>query len=171
PPPSGSRYDGWVSEMPQALKDVVADFEFVDRSERAELLIEFADRFQSVPEEVATRPFPEENHVTRCESEAYVWATENEDGTLKYYFAVENPQGLSAKAWAAIMAETLSDEPLEDVVGVSPEVIFDLYGKDISMGKGQGMMGMLDHVQSYARRKLRERREELTAKDAKSAKL
>jgi cysteine desulfuration protein SufE len=145
--------------MPEALKGVIEDFKFVDRAQRAELLIEFADRFKSVPEEIATRPFPAENHVTRCESEAYVWARENADGTLKYYFAVENPQGLSAKAWAAIMDETLSGQPLEDVVAVSPEVIFDLYGKDISMGKGQGMMGMLDHVQSYARRKLRERRE------------
>ncbi len=148
--------------MPQALQDVVDDFKFVDRAERAELLIEFADRFESVPEGVATRPFPQENHVTRCESEAYVWAQENADGTLKYYFAVENPQGLSAKAWAAIMAETLSNQPPEQVAAVSPEVIFDLYGKDISMGKGQGMMGMLDHVQSFARRKLRERREAAT---------
>lgn len=145
--------------MPEALKAIVDDFKFVDRHERAELLIEFADRFEPVPHEVAERPFPEENHVTRCESEAYVWAKDNPDGTQKYYFAVENPQGLSAKAWAAIMDETLSNQPLEEVVAVSPEVIFELYGKDVSMGKGQGMMGMLDHVQSYARRKLRERRE------------
>jgi cysteine desulfuration protein SufE len=145
--------------MPEALKAVVDDFKFVDRHERAEMLIEFADRFEAVPPEVAERPFPEENHVTRCESEAYVWAKDNPDGTQKYYFAVENPQGLSAKAWAAIMDETLSNQPLEEVVAVSPEVIFELYGKDVSMGKGQGMMGMLDHVQSYARRKLRERRE------------
>jgi cysteine desulfuration protein SufE len=148
-----------VTEIPEALQALLDDFKFVDRAERAELLIEFADRFRSVPEDVATRPFPRENHVTRCESEAYVWATENPDGTLNYYFAVENPQGLSAKAWAAIMDETLSGQPLERVVAVSPEVIFDLYGKDISMGKGQGMMGMLDHVQSFARRKIRERRE------------
>src|SRR5688572_22604837 len=145
--------------MPKALQDVVEDFKFVDRAERAELLIEFADKFESVPEEIATRPFSKEHHVTRCESEAYVWAHENPDGTLKYYFAVENPQGLSAKAWAVIMDETLSNQPIEDVAAVSPEVIFDLYGKDISMGKGQGMMGMLDHVQSFARRKIRERRE------------
>jgi cysteine desulfuration protein SufE len=156
--------------MPEPLKAVVDDFAFVDRSERADLLIEFADRFKGVPEEVARRPFPEENHVTRCESEAFVWATENADGTLKYHFAVENPQGLSAKAWAVIMDETLSNQPLDRVAAVSPEVIFDLYGKDISMGKGQGMMGMLDHVQSHARRKLRERREQADRKDAESAK-
>lgn len=148
-----------MSALPQPLQAVVDDFAYVDRSERAELLIEFADRFKSVPDEIAERPFPDDNHVARCESEAFVWAKDNPDGSQKYYFAVENPQGLSAKAWAVIMDETLSGQPLESVAAVSPEVIFDLYGKDLSMGKGQGMMGMLDHVQSYARRKLRERRE------------
>ena len=156
------RYDKTVSDLPPPLQAVVDDFAFVDRAERAELLIEFADRFESVPEEISTRPFPEENHVARCESEAFVWAQDNPDGTLKYYFAVENPQGLSAKAWAVIMDETLSGQPLEAVAAVSPEVIFDLYGKDLSMGKGQGMMGMLDHVQVHARRRLRERREAAT---------
>ena len=141
--------------LPPKLASLLEDFKFVDRHERAEMLIEFADRFQDVPSSVADRPFPEENHVTRCESNAYVWATDEPDGTQKYWFAVENPQGLSARAWAVIMDETLSGEALEDVVRVSPEVVFDLFGKELSMGKGQGLMGMLDHVQSLARRRLK----------------
>ena len=131
------------------------DFDFVDRSERAELLIECADRFHEVPPAIAKRPFSEENHVKRCESNAYVWFEDRPDGTIKYHFAVENPQGLSAKAWAVIMDETLSGQPLEQVAAVTPEVIFQVFGKEISMGKGQGLMGMLDHVTLAARRKLR----------------
>lgn len=154
------RYDRRVSkfpEIPQPMQTMIEDFAFVDRSERAELLIEFADKFQEVPERVAVRPFPEENHVQRCESEAYVWAEDQPDGTLKYHFAVENPQGLSAKSWAVIMDETLSGQPLEQVAKVAPDVIFEIYGKDLSMGKGQGLMGMLDHVTSHARRRLSQR--------------
>lgn len=144
--------------MPRPMKDVLEDFAFVDRSERAELLIEAADRFAEVPPRIATRPFPEENHVQRCESEAYVWAEDQPDGTLKYWFAVENPQGLSAKAWAVILDETLSGQPLEQVVQVSPDAIFTIYGKDLSMGKGQGLMGMLSHVTHAAKRRLEARR-------------
>jgi cysteine desulfuration protein SufE len=147
-----------MADLPPALAALVDDFEFVDRSDRMQMLIEFADRFADVPAEVATRPFPAENHVTRCESDAYVWGVEQPDGTLKYHFAVENPQGLSAKAWAVIMDETLSGVPLEDVVKVSPEVVFSLFGKELSMGKGQGLMGMLDHVQAAARQRLTARR-------------
>jgi len=147
-----------MSDVPGPMKDVLEDFAFVDRSERAELLIEAADRFEEVPPRIATRPFPEENHVQRCESEAYVWAEDRPDGTLKYWFAVENPQGLSAKAWAVILDETLSGQPLEEVVQVSPDAIFTIYGKDLSMGKGQGLMGMLSHVTHAAKRRLDARR-------------
>jgi sulfur transfer protein SufE len=144
-----------MSTIPEPLADLLDEFALLDRRERADLLIEAADRFQEVPPEVATRPFPEENYVVRCESQAYVWPIERADGTLKYYFAIENPQGLSARAWAVIMDETLSGAPLDQVVSVSPEVIFGIFGKDISMGKGQGLMGMLDHVTSAAKRRLR----------------
>ena len=33
-----------------------------------------------MPESVATRPFPSENHVERCESDAYIWAEDLPDG-------------------------------------------------------------------------------------------
>lgn len=144
-----------MTELPEALASLVDDFKFVDRHERAMLLIEFADQFEDVPERIATRPFAAEHHVTRCESDAYVWAEDRPDGALDYWFAVENPQGLSAKAWAVIMQQTLSGQPPEVVAKVPPDVIFDLFGKELSMGKGQGLMGMLDHVTMAAKRKLK----------------
>jgi cysteine desulfuration protein SufE len=140
--------------IPSPLKTVLDDFAFVDRPERAELLIEAADRFEEVPERIASRPFPEEHHVQKCESDAYVWWEDLPDGSLKFYFAVENPQGLSAKSWAVIMDETLSGQPLDQVAAVSCDVVFDIYGKDVSMGKGQGLMGITDMVTTAARRKL-----------------
>lgn len=140
--------------MPAALAGVIADFEFVDRALRAEMLIEYADRFREVPSSVAVRPFPELARAPRCESEAYVFTTERGDGTLDFHFAVENPQGLSAKAWAVILAETLSGAPLDEVALTPPEALYRIFGRDLSMGKGQGMLGMLELVQHAARRRL-----------------
>lgn len=143
-----------VTEAPRAFQDVLNDFAELDRSERAELLIEFADEFSEVPASIARRPFAEENHVQRCESEAYVFPEELPDGTLKFHFAVENPQGLSAKAWSVILDETLSGKPLEEVAAVSPEAVLTVFGKDLSMGKGQGLMGITDMVTYAAKRRL-----------------
>lgn len=148
-----------MTDMPEGLKTLLEDFQFADRTERIDMLIEYADRFQEVPERVARRPFPEENHVQKCESEAYVWAEDLPDGTLKFHFAVENPQGLSAKAWAVIMDETLSGQPLEAVADVPCDSVFTVFGKDVSMGKGMGLMGITDLITTFARQRLKVRQQ------------
>lgn len=146
-----------MSKPPDTFQQVLDDFAFADRQERIDLLIEYADRFRPVPESIATRPFPEENHVPRCESEAYVWAEDQPDGTLKFHFAVENPQGLSAKAWSVILDETLSGQPLEQVAAVPADSVFTVFGKEVSMGKGMGLMGIVDMVTAFARQRLKAR--------------
>lgn len=144
-----------MPEMPERLQEVLADFGFVtSRNERSELLIELADRFEPVPQRIATPPYPEDHRVKHCESEAYVWAEDQPDGTLKFHFAVQNPQGLSAMAMAAILDETLSGAPIEQVAQVTPDVVLKIFGTDISMGKGQGLMAMVSAVQAEARRRL-----------------
>jgi cysteine desulfuration protein SufE len=144
-----------MHDYPKKLSQLLEDFSLVtDRMERSEMLIELADRFQEVPECVATRPFPEEHRVQRCESEAYVWAEEQADRTLRFHFAVENPQGISARAMAVILKETLSGEPVEQVAQVPPDIVFQIFGREISMGKGQGLMGMVSMVQHEAKQQM-----------------
>lgn len=147
-----------MAEIPEKLAEMIDDLSAItDRNERAEYLIEIADRFDEtrVPAEISTRPHPEENHVQFCESDAYVWAKENPDGTLKFYFDVLNPQGLSAMAMSVILDETLSNQPLENVAAVQNDIIFKLFGREISMGKGQGLMGIISMVRYEAEKRLK----------------
>ena len=137
--------------IPQALADLADELSFLDRSERVDYLIEYADQFKNVPERIAVRPYPEERRVKRCESQAYVWAENQDGGAQRYYFAVENPQGISAKSFCAILDETLAGASLEQVQRIPGDVVFDIYGKEISMGKGEGLLGILTSVQMFAR--------------------
>jgi sulfur transfer protein SufE len=145
-----------MAEYPQPLAALIEDFESItDRRERQEMLIETADRFGDhtrVPADVASKPYPEDHRVPACESEAFVWAVENPDGTQKFYFDVLNPQGLSAMAMAVILDETLSNQPPEKVAKLPMDMVFKIFGNEISMGKGQGIMGMIAMVQAMARR-------------------
>jgi len=144
-----------VAEYPAKLADLLADFAFVTaRSERAELLIDIAGRFVPVPARIAAPPYPAEHRVPACESDAYVWSEPQPGGTLKFYFAVENPQGLSAQAMAVILDETLSGAPLAQVAAVTPEIVLDIFGQELSMGKGQGLMEMVRAVQQRAKHAL-----------------
>ncbi len=148
-----------MAGYPQTLAEVVDDLASItDRNERAELLIETADRFDTVrvPPDVAVQPYPEECRAPACESEAFVWAVDQPDGTLRFYFDVLNPQGLSAKAMSVILGETLSGQPLEQVAQVSTDIVFKLFGREISMGKGAGLMGIISLVQKAARDRLKQ---------------
>lgn len=143
--------------MPEALAELLADFATIsDRNERAELLIEMADRFTEVKVSpaVAVPPYDEAHRAPACESEAYVWAEDRPDGTLTYRFDVLNPQGLSARALAVIVGETLSGAPLEQVAAVPDDIVFQLFGKELTMGKGAGLMGILSLVRHEAKRRL-----------------
>ena len=123
---------------------------------RQEYLIQLADQFADVrvPASIATQPYDESHRVPACESDAFVWAQEQEDGTLRYYFDVLNPQGLSAMAMSVILNDACSGAPLEEVAAIQPDIVFEFFGKSISMGKGQGLMGIVNMVTAAARRRL-----------------
>ena len=140
--------------LPAPLQDLVDTLGLLtDRNDRIQMLIDISERFEEVPESIATRPFPEEHRVEGCESEAFVWAVPREDGTFKYHFAVENPQGVSAKALASILDQALSGRPPEEIARVPSDVIYDIFGKELSMGKSMGLMGMVCKVQAATRKR------------------
>ena len=140
--------------LPERLEDLLATLDALDRSDRIEMLVDVAKRFRRVPERIAVRPYPKEHLVPGCESEAYVWAEPRTDGTLTYHFAVENPQGISAMALAAILADSLSGVPLERVAEVPGDIVYRIFGRELSMGKSLGLMGMVNVVRTAARQQL-----------------
>lgn len=145
--------------MPEKLTDTLDALAMVsDRGERIQILIDTAERFREVPPRLARRPFPEESRVPGCESEAYVFTEERPDGSLDYHFAVENPQGISAKAMAVILGEALSGAPPEEVAEVPQDVVYQVFGRELSMGKSMGLMGMVGMVSALAKRRAEAKR-------------
>lgn len=140
-----------MEDLPPKLADLLQDFKLIgDKNERMDMLVYYADDFEEVPEEIATRPFEEDHRVPACESEAYVWSEINEDGKMKFYFAVENPQGISAKAMAAILTETVFGEGPSEVAKLNPDVVYELFGRSLSMGKSAGLTSLVNVVKSHA---------------------
>jgi cysteine desulfuration protein SufE len=136
---------------PAKLQAVVDMFGLFDPADRTNMLLSYADQFREVPKEVASRPFARSHQIPQCESDAYAWAMKQPDGTLKLWFAVENPSGVSAKALAAILDKTLSGLPPAEIAQVDAAVVEKLFRQNISMGKGMGLMSMVEAVRSLAR--------------------
>jgi len=128
-------------QLPERLERWLATLETLERSDRMQMLIDVAGRFPHVPPRIAQRPYPKERRVPGPKA----------DGTLTYYFAVENPQGISAMALAALLGDGLSGAPLEEVAAVPADVIYRIFGRELSMGKSLGLMGMVNMVRAAAR--------------------
>ena len=137
--------------MPEKLQQLIDTFQMFDPHDRTTMLLDYSDQFKEVPPSVATRPFPESHHVPQCESDAYVWALKQPDGTLKLHFAVENPSGVSARALATILDKTLSGLPASEIATVDSGIVEQIFRQNISMGKGMGLMSMVNAVQALAK--------------------
>ena len=141
--------------LPPKLQEYLDDFAFVTtREERVDYLISIADEFQPVPPAIASQPYDEAHRVIGCESEAFVWAIDRPDGMLDFRFDVLNPQGLSAMAMCAILEQTCSGAPLEQVANITGEVVFTFFGRDVSMGKGVGLTELVHTVVFHARQRM-----------------
>lgn len=143
-----------ASTLPDGLAEILADLSVLDRTDRIQYLISLADGFSEVPAEVARRPWPREARVPECESDVYVFSAPRGDGTLNFHFAVDNPQGIAAKALARVLADHLSGAPLAQVAAVPSDLVYDLFGRELSMGKNLGLTGTLGQVRGHARRAL-----------------
>lgn len=138
--------------LPAKLQRLLEIFDlFPDMTDRTAMLLSYADQFREVPGEIATRPFDPQHRVPHCESDAYVWAVKQEDETLQLYFAVDNPSGVSAKALAAILEKTLNGQPARDVAAIDANIVERLFRQNMSMGKGMGLMSMVQAVQALAK--------------------
>jgi cysteine desulfuration protein SufE len=141
-----------MAGTPVTLQTILDTFDmFPDPSDRTNLLLSFADRFTDVPADIARRPFDKSHQVPQCESDAYVWAIKKPDGTLDLYFAVENPSGVSAKALATILKKSLSGLTPADIAAIDPSIVERIFRQNISMGKGMGLMSMIEAVRALAR--------------------
>lgn len=144
-----------MGKIPEKLQQTLDNLAFFpERSQRIEMLIGVSDKFKGVPAEIAQRPYPEEARVRGCESQAFVFARPRADESLDFYIAVENPQGISAMAMAVILQDTLSGAPLEQVVEVPQDIVYKIFGEELSMGKNMGLTNMVAMVQSEARRRI-----------------
>lgn len=139
------------SSIPEKLQDILDVFEMnPDRSNRYQLLIDFAEKFKPVSEKVVPRPYPESHRVPSCESQAFVFAEKRPDGLLNFHFAVENPNGISAKAVSAIMQDVASGASFDEILAIDPEIIFKFFSRDqLGIARSEGLRGIIKLVKFF----------------------
>jgi len=133
--------------LPPNLQSQLEDLElYPDRADRIEALIAIGEEFRN-PNRTE---FPREEscRVPGCESEAFVgW---NAAGELA--IAIDNPQGISAMAMAQILLQGVRGATVEQVRAIPDDIIYTIFGRELSMGKSMGLTGMVRMVkQEFAK--------------------
>ncbi len=147
-----SRSSDRAVSIPAPIQEFLDLLEMMpDRADRIDALISMTDSYKVVGPEQVSKPYPENHRVPGCESEIFAWAFVEPNG-LRFEFAVENPQGISAMAWAAILKRGLDGLSPEEVQEVPDELVYQVFGKELSMGKSMGLMNTLRLCKSFALR-------------------
>ncbi len=134
-----------MPSYPAKLQSLLDDLSFfTDRAERIDALISIGQKFVNAGPDVVPRN--ETTRVPGCESEVFI----SVGPERKFLFGVDNPQGISAMALAQILDETLSGEPVSEIEKVSEEVVYDIFGRELSMGKSLGLTNMVRMVKTLA---------------------
>lgn len=133
---------------PEPIQEFVDNLSFIDdRAERIQVLIDLSKTYKAATRE---KPYPEDNRVRGCESEVFTWVTLNDDNTLNLEILVENPQGLSAMALAALLAEGLQNKPPATAESLDEELVFATFGKELSMGKTMGLTNLIRQIKAQS---------------------
>ena len=128
--------------IPAKLQEYLDDLAiFTDRQDHIEYLIALSDDYKHPDASSFVRS--EEKKVPGCESEVFIEAILL-GSSMNYRFAVDNPQGISAMAMAAILQSSLSGASKEEIVAVEEDVVFKIFGNELSMGKNLGLTNMTE---------------------------
>lgn len=121
---------------------------FHDRSDRIQFLIDLADSFLPTSR---PRPYEESHRVPGCESEVFLWV--NRLGSVyETDVAVENPQGVSAMAMAALLQQVLPELNADEIKALPEDLVYRVFGSELSMGKSLGLVNMLKFTKHLAAR-------------------
>jgi cysteine desulfuration protein SufE len=127
--------------MPPKLQEILDDLAMLpDRSDRIEALIGLSREYVHPSE--AEVPRTEKARVPGCESEVFMALDGNH-----FRFAVDNPQGVSAMALAVILNQGLEGQVAE----VPDELVYEVFGRELSMGKSMGLTNMVRMVRDAAK--------------------
>ena len=76
----------------------------------------------------------------------------HEGNGLGVHFAVDNPQGISAMALAVILESGVEGASAFEIAQIDENIVFEVFGRELSMGKSLGLTGMVRMLRDAARK-------------------
>ncbi|MCA9973698.1 MAG: SufE family protein [Anaerolineales bacterium] len=128
-----------MSELPEKLAEIVADFSICQGQEKLEYLLQFAESLPPAPEKYADRR--DTHQVHECMSPVWIYA-EHENGGVVYHFDIP-PEAPTVRGFAAILRQGLNGLPPADIQAVPNEFYLQMGLQHVITGQRLNGMGAI----------------------------
>jgi cysteine desulfuration protein SufE len=135
--------------IPQKLQEIIDDFAQAERSEKVEMLIQYAESLPPLPEwlqgeRAKMEPVPE------CMTPVFLFAEKLASGGLVFHFDIP-PQSPTVRGLAAILANGLNGAEPQQVIGLPVDFYAPMNLQEvISYQRLNGFQGVLAHMKQAA---------------------
>ncbi|WP_041840468.1 SufE family protein [Actinoplanes friuliensis] len=113
-----------MSDMPPKLAEIVDEFASAPREVVLEMMLEFSDAVQPLPE--ALRGHEGMEQVPECQTQFFLRAEVQPDRTVRTYFDCP-PEAPTTRAFAGILAEGLEGATADEILAV-PDDLYNRMG-------------------------------------------
>lgn len=139
------------ANLPPRLQEIVDDFRLMERDEKLESLLEYAEQLPAMPEQLRTTPL---EHVDECATPIAI-ATERQGKKIQFYFDIP-PESPTVRGFAAILSAGLEDATPQQVLDLPGDLYYTMgLQSALSPQRLNGMHFMLLHLKRAAARELR----------------
>jgi len=137
-----------MSELPPRLQEIVEDFSYCEGQEKLEVLLEFAESLQPLPDWLEGKK-QDMDEVHECMTPVFIYP-EKRDGRLYYHFDIP-PESPTVRGFAAIMQQGLDGCTPEEITAV-PDMFYLQMGLQqvLSGQRLNGITAMLRHIKTLA---------------------
>jgi cysteine desulfuration protein SufE len=140
-----------ITELPETLAEIRADFIELDTRERLELLLEFANELPELPPRYSEHPDLLEQ-VVECQSPVFIFVEVNDD--VVQLFATAPREAPTTRGFASILVQGLAGLTVQQVLDVPDDFPQDLgLSEAISPLRVRGMTAMLGRTKRQIREK------------------
>jgi cysteine desulfuration protein SufE len=140
-----------ITELPETLAEIRADFLELDVRERIQLLLEFANELPELPPRYSEHPDLLEQ-VVECQSPVFIFVEVN-DGVV-HLFATAPRESPTTRGFASILVQGLAGLSVDEVLAVPDDFPQDLgLSEAISPLRVRGMTAMLGRTKRQIREK------------------
>ena len=137
------------SAVPPRLREIIEAFQASDRSEKLELMLDYADRLPPLPERLRAHAGMEQVH--ECMSPVFVHGELDGEGMIFHFDVPE--EAPTTRGYASIMADGLRGVPPQEVLAVPGDFFQEMGLHEIlSPQRLNGISAILAYIKRQALR-------------------